>query len=308
MSNTHSEATELYTKGYTLLKLGKYEQAEKKFAEAYVKDNKMGSALWGIGISLISRGKKREGEKELEIGLAKFPDNVLFLHTLARHYLGEERYAKALEITEQWLQRQPNKADAHETYAKILLRFKPKEKEQIFSHLKTAQQLSPTDSDVLETIAEAEWELNKDKKTAEHYFKEALRFDPSQAMLHNNYGVFLLNTGNAHGALKEFRTAVQLDPSIELSVNNMGIALASTHPVLAWTYKTGQFFRHFPILSKLNGVALYFVIRAISILSRKGTIPMELGFAILVPYVLFTLYTFFGNKIFLYAFKKGWIT
>ena len=307
MSQQSSEAYQLYQKGRTLLDLNRSHDAEKKFAEAYLKDPKLSLALWGLGVSLLDQGKSAEGEKELIKGITLFPHQTVFYHSLALHYQGLERYAKALQICEEWLKQSPHSPNAHRIKAQILVRFKPSEKDTIRFHIKEAMSLSPADSDVYEVMGEVTWILDKNKEAALIYYEEAKRLNPADAMAHNNFGVFLIQSGDAHRALEEFRTAIRLNPTLDLSVNNFGIALASTHPFLAWSYKVSLFFQRFPVIGRLNGFAMYFVVRTLLIFAKRGTIPSFLAFIIIVPYVFFTLYTFFGNRIFMWAFKKGWI-
>jgi Flp pilus assembly protein TadD len=42
--------------------------------------------------------------------------------------------------------------------------------------------------------------------------REALRLDPNNAMAHAKVGVALMQKGDEHGALEEFRAAYLLDP------------------------------------------------------------------------------------------------
>lgn len=240
MENNQS-SDNLVQQGCVLLRLSKYNHAEKKFAEALVKDSENDYALWGIGVSLMNQGKVREGKRELEKGLALYPKNELFAEELTSYELDCKNYTQAEYLGQQWLHNHPQSAQAHAMMGKIHLHKKNVDKKIVFNYFREALKINPYCLDAIDGIAYASWDLNKDKKTAIEEYRRIIKHDPYNAVLRNNFGVTLLRIGEGKLALEEFKQAIRLDPSFSLASDNILQALALTHPAFAWVYKIDRF-------------------------------------------------------------------
>lgn len=308
MTASHKSAHHMYQEAQLLLDMNKHKMALKKFSQLIVEHPTYSLGQWGVGVSLIQMGKEKEGVKELEKGLAAHPQEGMYYYSLGTYYYNIGATKKSIDMATQWLKIHPQNQGAHTLMAKALLRSSDpqKHKKTILEHIHTAKQIDPFDEDVCEVMGEAEWDLNRNKERAIQEYEYAIKINPSDATLRNNFGVMLLNAGEPHRSLEEFRMALQLDPTLNISAENFGRALAAKHPLLGWTYQIGVYIGNLPIIRNIPSVAriiiAYVLVRIFSIMDPTG-----IGLGLWVLFIIYAWYTFLGNRLFLFAFRKGWI-
>ena len=66
-------------------------------------------------------------------------------------------------------------------------------------------------------------------------YRQALRLNPTVALLQNNFGVALYDLGKKDEALIHQRKAVELDPNLGIAHNNLGVTLVLR--TLVWRSK-----------------------------------------------------------------------
>jgi tetratricopeptide (TPR) repeat protein len=301
----------LFEQGNMLLQLGKYHDAEKKFAKSLTIDPSYFYSLWGLGIALVEQRKAKEGISIFKKGLAFGNETDIFYNALASTYYNEKEIKEAEKITDEWLSKFPNSPDAHMYKARIAIETTKNEK-KIFYHLKESLRIDPFNTETIDCMANAIWRFKQDKKAALDQFKVALRKDPADPYLRNNHGVLLLEMGDAKQALEEFKQALKLKPNLPMLEGNIGRALSSTHPLLFWAYKLNVIMEKF--LDKIpfrrrSGIFNYiltFIILRLA-LSLLASVSGVLAVILIFGYVFIAVYLFFGYRIMLFAFKRGWI-
>lgn len=303
----NSKVDVLYKEARTLFKLHKYDAALKKYAEVLTFEPQHTNAQWGFGVCLLKTGNQKEGEQELEKGRVLNRTSMLFPDSLLVHYINHKNFAKALIVAQEWLEYNPSNAYAHIGMARLLLRNNSKNKKKIYEHLDYARSKMPDKADVFELYGEAIWELDHDLQSAKAQYLAALKLTPTDAYLHNNYGVFLLNSGDAHGALEEFRTALRLDPTLHLSEGNLVRAFSETHPLLAWTYKIATAFQQLPIIGKIDPRILYVVLIILLKLLRDSGWVSSVALSTFILLVFFIYFRVIAQRLIMWMFKKGWI-
>lgn len=98
------------------------------------------------------------------------------------------------------------------------------EVENAISAVKEARNVDPKDINMLLTEANLLLKLDKkDEFTA--LMKEAIKQDPTNAMLHFNVGVINQEQGNLEEAKSYYRTAIELDPEYADAYTNLGAAM-----------------------------------------------------------------------------------
>ncbi len=286
---------------------GKTADAAKKYAEILEHSPNNINALYGLGMCLINQKEFADGEKLLQKGMTLYPHTDWFYDALYVHENVFNNHKEVSNIIKLWLKNIPNSGLAHARNADFLMKNKSGNYTEILREAKEGIRLNPVNSTCIETMAFALWKAKGEINEAKEYFIHALKLDPHDAILHNNFGHFLLMTGDPRRALDEFRMALRLNPTLKVSVNNLGKALYATNRFLGWRYNISVFMTRHPVFNRLNGVIAFFVIRGLIELEQKGIISSFVLLSILIPYLIYLLFSYFGYSTFMYLFKKGWI-
>lgn len=136
-----------------------------------------------------------------------------------------QELAKAIQQAESELQKQPQNEAALRSlgsahfqlgYLYLFAQRKEKEGKEEFGAAQGAYEklvvLKPKDVEARLALATAAF-YNRDFSKAQEQFKEALRLDPQNPVVHLNYGLFLWETEqNKEAALKHWEKVVAVDP------------------------------------------------------------------------------------------------
>jgi tetratricopeptide (TPR) repeat protein len=76
-------------------------------------------------------------------------------------------------------------------------------------------------------------QLDKDLKTAEEFYRQAIDIDPGDAMVYYNLGILYNATGRREKAEDAYRRAIELNPNYTKAYNNLGL-------ILRWTQRHAE--------------------------------------------------------------------
>ena len=108
--------------GTALLKLNKFDPAEKAFRKAIQKAPDAYSANFGLGMTLNQLGRFDDALKPLQKALTVHPDSVEALYEIARSNLGLNHWQDAEPLATKAISLAPNFAPAHVAMGNIYLR------------------------------------------------------------------------------------------------------------------------------------------------------------------------------------------
>ena len=124
-------------------------------------------------------------------------------------YKDAARCGEALQLHEEFLEKWPEFAEAHNNYALLLQKLnRPEEAED---HFREALRITPEDAEVHNNYAILLAKLNRPTEAEEHYC-EALRITPEDAEVHNNYAILLKNLNRPAEAEAHYREALRITP------------------------------------------------------------------------------------------------
>jgi TolB-like protein/DNA-binding winged helix-turn-helix (wHTH) protein/Tfp pilus assembly protein PilF len=89
-----------------------------------------------------------------------------------------------------------------------------------------ALEKQPNSGEAHHELAWLEWRFNWNFQAADAEFKKAVQLDPSDALAHNEYGLFLKSMGRYGEALQEGRRALELSPLDPYGRTNLAALLA----------------------------------------------------------------------------------
>jgi len=160
--------------GIVLVKLNRYDEAEKEYREAINLDRNLGLAHNNLG-------------------------NLL--HDLNRYNEAEKEYREAIKLNR-------NDADAHYNLGNLLCdltRYDEAEKEY-----REAIKLNRNDADAHYNLGNLLYKLTRYDE-AEKEYREAINLDQNWVLAHNNLGAVLIKLNRYDEAEKEFREAIRID-------------------------------------------------------------------------------------------------
>jgi tetratricopeptide (TPR) repeat protein len=227
-------------KGDMLLFAGTYEQAAREFQSAVALDY-LDEEAWN-GLISAARGRAVEPATEFISGMVERHPDPLVLLAAAEHYQLHQASETAAELLRRVLETDATNLAALERLSDILasegsleladttaqLLALDSENARGLFHLATIRQYQ---SRFDEAIALIERSIVADPENmrarnllailyartfqyerAESEFVQALRDDPSDTILYNNYGLFLLQRGSFEGAVEQFELSINLNP------------------------------------------------------------------------------------------------
>jgi len=138
-------------------------------------------------------------------------------------YKDAPRCGEALRLHEEFLDKWPEDADAHNNYANLLKDLNCREEAE--AHYREALRIRPEDAEVHYNYANLLSDLNRPKEAEEHY-REALRISPEIAEAHNNYANLLKDLNRPEEAEAHYREALRIRPEFAEAHNNYAILLS----------------------------------------------------------------------------------
>ncbi len=150
-----------------------------------------------------------EAEPELKRALALDPKSSGALALLSDLYMRTGRLDDAAKTLRQFVQQQPQSANAHLQLGRILAA--GKDYEGAIGEYEKALELSPADTDVLRELAASQTELKRDD-AALATLKALSAKTPNDPQVHYALGRALIRKLDYHQALGEFLTAARLKP------------------------------------------------------------------------------------------------
>lgn len=307
----------------------------KRFTDAEIAGAEVDKATYAINL-----GKYSVAQRMMQQVLSEHPDNSVALWCLATSYYYQDDYHKAEETILEAIRQDPYYSGAHKLYAGIarsLGNYDLAEKA-----IQTAIEVEPTNWPAYTQYAEFLLSVRKNPSAAHHYiqialeqmpeyistyiilaatleaegdldgaevtFKQALSMNPNNGVIHNEYGVLLLNKRkDRKAAFEHFRIALMQYPTDETCRRNFLIALKAKHPAywLFWQYVTLKRTSRIG-LTLLLVVGISFVYSAI--IGVPALQPVAYIVALLwVLLILCILCTPIVNPIFNFMIKRGWI-
>ncbi len=158
--------------------------------------------------------------------LKLLPDSVFVYTSLARTYSNEQKYDDAVSVYKEYQAKVPADPDPLIRISEIYLRATPKRTAEAIQTLEQVRKMTLSDDtkrDVLSVLADAYIAAGREAE-AKDVFRSAVEADPSNALMHYNYGVVLLKAEDYAGAIDQFTKTTQLQDTLTVAHQNLGIA------------------------------------------------------------------------------------
>ncbi len=174
------------------------------------------------GQALINLERHAEAQPHLVKTLAANPHHA-FAHRLASiAYFRQRNFTKADEHIQRALELQPH--DAQNWHHLASMRYQHGALDLAVKHARRALELQPNNPHVINLLA-----LCGDRVGGESpytQYRRALELDPENSVVHNNLGVYYLNTDHDYEAAEaSFRQALRLDPTDKTAQQNLLLVL-----------------------------------------------------------------------------------
>jgi tetratricopeptide (TPR) repeat protein len=209
--------------GYTLLKLGRFEEAAAEYRKVLTAMPDNPDVLDKLSYALAHIGKLDEAISLYNKALQVAPDSVELRTGLALTLMENGNLSAAAKEYEKILLIQPQNVVAHNGLGTILSQ-QGKFDEAIGEYRKSLQ-IKPDDPNVLNALGAALGQQGKFDKAIE-CFTEILRIKPNSVYAHTNIGYALILQGNFDEAAVHLAEALRLDPHYAKAHYYLGQALA----------------------------------------------------------------------------------
>lgn len=185
---TREQSQRIFQNGLALLQRGKFEEADKLFAKAYLFDAKNVDALNILGIRAYQKNEFQSALKFLNSANQLAPNSAQTLSNLGLVYNAIQDFQSALECFDLAINKNPNIPETHNNRGNALKG------------------------------------LNKNQEAIDAY-RKALSLRPNYAEALSNQGVIVLEDGNPQKAIPLFEKAIEANPNLAVAFNNLGNAL-----------------------------------------------------------------------------------
>jgi tetratricopeptide (TPR) repeat protein len=143
---------------------------------------------------------------------------------LGLFYLSQERSDQALALFNRWVEREPERAEAHYYLGLALDLAGPGRADEAIAAYQRALELNPKFLKALNNLGAALANKGKDQEAIEAYQK-ALKLAPRDYVVLYNLGVSYSNSGQLPAAIASYRKALKLEPKFLDARINLGVAL-----------------------------------------------------------------------------------
>jgi tetratricopeptide (TPR) repeat protein len=201
-------------------------------------------AVWGTsynaGVLAYNKGKDSaqyfdKAIDNFKTAIVMAPDTASTYYVCALPYLGKKDYPNAIAMLETSLKKNPKNSDAARLLGQVHYMIATEKKEakddagaaaeyqKATAAYETAYNADPRNVDNIVGLIEAYERSNKSDK-ALALTRDAVEKDPTNAMFHYAYGVFLLKQDKFEESIEQFKKTLELDPKNADATYNCGVA------------------------------------------------------------------------------------
>jgi Tfp pilus assembly protein PilF len=186
------------------------------------------SAHFNLGALLLDRGDLATATAHLRDALRATPHQPLALNMLGVALERSQHSEEAAEKFSEALRVQPDYTDARYNLANWLAA--NGRMEEALVHFRQVLAELPGDAAARERLVATLTSLGEeaaakpDPTAAAGYYRELVTLAPSDADLHNNYGIILARSGNIVGAIDQFEAALKINPAHLAARRNLELA------------------------------------------------------------------------------------
>lgn len=173
------------------------------------------------GQALLNLDRPGEAETHLRQVLDRQPENDTALRLMSMALFRQKHYREADEAIHKAISLDPN--DAYHWSHLAHMCYRQGDRKSAKEYAQRARELAPRNSDILNLLALCD--SRRDTRKLQHY-QEALELNPENAQVHNNIGVYYLNTAkDSHKAEEHFRRALFFGPSLKVARSNLFLSI-----------------------------------------------------------------------------------
>ena len=203
------------SRGESLLKDQKYQEAALEFRNAVQIDGKFANAHWGLARAYEGMQRYQEAFDELRLVVEQDKDNLEARVMLGNYYMAgnnpsNESIAQAEKLVKEILQKDANNIEGHILNGSVL--FAQNQRDQAFAELNRAIELDPKRVKSYLSLAKF-YLVTKDLSKAEETYERAIALNSNSALAHTEYGKFLVQSNRPSEAEVELRKGVEVEPS-----------------------------------------------------------------------------------------------
>lgn len=218
-SNPEKAKAEHVSRGETLLKEHRWQEASLEFRNAIQIDPNLAAAHWGLAQAYRELGRDNEFGEELQRTVKLDPNNMEARTLLAQGYVvayGRDKrpefLSEAERIIGEMLAKDARNPDAHILSANVIfLKGEPDAAKQAEEKIKYAISLDPQRIQSYMGLAKFYQQTGRNSES-ESVFKQAISVNDRSSLAHGQYAIFLVQTGRKDDAEAEFRKAVEVEP------------------------------------------------------------------------------------------------
>lgn len=192
-----------------LIKLKRYQDAEKELKQALTIEPNRAQALALLAICQVEQNNIREATTFIQQAIAQEPDNDFFLYLYAFFLFRGDKLKESEKVVRSAIAFEPRNAEYFGLLA--LIKINQKEWQQALDSANQGLSVDPDNLTCLNARSTAFFKLDK-KDEAYTTINEALSKDPYNEVTHTNMGWGLLEKGEHKKALEHFREALKINP------------------------------------------------------------------------------------------------
>lgn len=214
-----------YNRGLALMKLERIDDARKEFEAAVAIQPRYAQARGMLANVLLKLNRPDEARKELELALSAQPEAPDLLNTLGQLQAAKRNWREAIDAYRRALGFRPDYAEAEFNLGMALLgagNFR-----EAMGHLERAVSLDPEQASPHFNLGVILQRLGRGEEAIGHY-RETLRLKPDHVEARLNLGSLLGTQGKIGEAREQFQEAVRLAPRMPEAHVNLGFALAQS--------------------------------------------------------------------------------
>jgi tetratricopeptide (TPR) repeat protein len=206
LSHTPGRADLYYKRGVLLFQNDQLAFAKQDFQKAWQISPREEYAL--SMVTLLKKSSSDSAISFLEIATRKLPQSIALQVGLARGYQNKGELDKALDVTNNIINRYPGQLDALNIKSEILA--SKNDKKGSLASLEKAYSIAPSDPSVAYDLAYAYADIKEPKAIELSDSLIKAKTDETEKAWYIK-GVYYANTGNAFKALKSFDNAIKLN-------------------------------------------------------------------------------------------------